>query len=179
MTDPNTNLTVRTAGHDDIQQLVELGRAMHLESNLSFLPFSEQKIVSLAEKMIGSNDTCCVFVAQRKDRLVGFMAGQLTYYFFCDEYFAIDQGLYVSPDCRGSSAAVRLISAYLTWAQNRRAREACIAVSTGVNLQMTDAILTRIGMEMVGGIYKVRTDRPEHCALRRKEVRSMSRIEQG
>jgi hypothetical protein len=161
-----SKLIVRRAVPADVPALVEMVRALLLESRLSFLPFSEQKVKSVFERLIDANDTCCLFVADREGALIGFVGGKMTYYVFCDEYFAMDQGLYVSPECRGGSAAYRLVAAYHKWARSGGAREVCIAVSTGVKIEATDRLLKGVGMDFVGGVYKLstgeRTSRP--CA---------------
>lgn len=149
-------MNLRRATAIDFEAGMELGRRMHAESEFAFLPFDAAKVRRLLRHVVGNPQHYCVYVVEHDGRLIGLLVGQVMEYFFCRELLCDDLLLYVERDQRGSLAALALVRAYLDWSHEKGAREARIAISTGVDIERTGAFLERLGFNRVGGVYKHR-----------------------
>lgn len=144
---------IRPARIEDIGNLLELGRAMLEESAYRGMPYEEEKIGALLEKVLSGAG--CVFVAE-DDRLCGFVVGLLSELWFCHVKIATDLGLFVLPEKRGSLAGPRLLSCFIDWARSQGVAEIYLGISTGVNLEGTERLYAGFGFSKVGGLYKLR-----------------------
>lgn len=151
-----TVIEIRSANIEDVDWLVELGAQMHAESAYGFLPYDQEKVRRMITSYIDDPSTYCVLAAEHEQSIVGMLCGYLIDYFFCEEIVASDVAIYVDSGFRGSSAAPRLIRAFREWAVARGAREVCLGVSTGFEVERTGAFYERLGFTRVGGIYKQR-----------------------
>jgi GNAT superfamily N-acetyltransferase len=149
-------MIVRPCAREDIDRVVELGRRLHAESALAFLPYEVENVRSLVIKIIEHPETYCGLVAEHGEALVGMLGGYLTDYFFCNEKLACDLALFVEPEHRGSSAAARLIQGFRQWAEAGGAREICLGVSTNIGTAGIDRFYRSLGFTPVGGLYKLR-----------------------
>ena len=150
------SMVIRLCRHEDIDQIVELGRGMHEESAYSFLPYDPEKVRRLAIDMIEHPETRCGLVAEQDHAVVAMLGGYLTDYFFCDEDIACDMVLFVDRDYRGSPAAAKLIQGFRNWAIARGARELCLSISTNVSTESIGRLYKGLGFTQVGAIYKQR-----------------------
>lgn len=146
-------MTIRNAVHDDVDALLELGREMHAESWYAYLPFDEAKVRNALCTAISRG---FLAVQEADGRIVGGMAGLITEFWFCRSLIATDLGLFVKSDKRGSTAAVRLVQAFIDWARANGAAEVNLAISTGVRIEETGDLYKALGLTHVGGIYKGR-----------------------
>ena len=149
-------MKVRHATANDIEAGIELGRRMHEESVFAFLPFDVAKVRRLLRHIAGDPEHYCVYVVEHDKHLIGLLVAQVMEYFFCRELLCDDLLLFVERDQRGSAAALALVRAYLDWSRQMGAREARIAISTGIDIDKTGAFLERLGFARVGGVYKHR-----------------------
>ena len=149
-------MNLRCATADDFEDGMELGRRMHEESEFAFLPFDREKVRAFLRHIAANPRHYCAFVVEHEGRLVGLLVGQVMEYFFCRELLCDDILLFVERDQRGSLAALALVRAYLEWSRSKGAREARVAVSTGIDIDRTGAFLQRLGFRRVGGVYKHR-----------------------
>ena len=149
-------MNLRRATADDIEEGMELGRRMHEESQFAFLPFDREKVRRYLGHILSNSEHYCVFVVEHEGRLIGLLVGQVMEYFFCREPLCDDVLLFVDRDQRGSVASLALVRAYLEWSRSKGAREARVAVSTGIDIDRTGAFLQRLGFRRVGGVYKHR-----------------------
>ena len=149
-------MNLRHATVNDIEAGLALGRRMHEESELAFLPFDPDKLRGFLHHIARDPDHYCAYVVEHRGRLAGLLVGQVMEYFFCRERLCDDMLLFVERDQRGSVAALALVRAYLDWARDKGAREARVAISTGIDIDRTGAFLERQGFRRVGGVYKHR-----------------------
>jgi GNAT superfamily N-acetyltransferase len=149
-------MLIRPANVEDIDKLTELGARMHAESAYAFLAYDAEKVRRTIASYIDDPETYCVLAAQQEQSIVGMLGAYLIDYFFCDEKLACDVVVYVDAGFRGSSAATRLIRAFREWAAARGAREICLGISTGIDVERTGAFYERLGFAGAGGVYKQR-----------------------
>jgi hypothetical protein len=148
---------IRNATSSDITPLIQLGYLIHAESKFSTLDFDPVKVRKTLESIIGSeNGTHCCFIAENADKqLIGVFIGCVEEYFFSRSLMAHSILIYVHPESRGSSAAVKFIHAFRNWSMNRDALEVCIGVASGVTIGRTDRFLRRLGFSVTGGNYSL------------------------
>lgn len=145
-------MKVRAFTWDDYADCLELGRQMHAESDFSVHPFSEDKIAKLAGLCI-ENPDFAAFVAEKDGEIVGMMAGFKTDHYFSDVTYGSDLLLYIPPPHRGSSAALRLMSAFAGWAASVGCKELRVGAATGINPEVADRFFKGLGFQPAGVLY--------------------------
>lgn len=146
-------MIVRPAEPYDIEACIELGRALHQESpRYRDFPYNEDALYKLGELCL-TNPDYAAFVAERDGEVVGVVSGALSTYFFCNLKFAADFTFYVKPECRGTSAAFRLLSAFSLWAKIMGCHEVRFGVTTAIKPELADRLYTKMGFVREGVIY--------------------------
>lgn len=141
---------IRQATHNDIPRMVELGRAMHGESPVFCrLTFDADKLAATIATAIDS-PAGFAWVSEHDGVLAGGFLAMVAPHWFSPDLVACDLALFIDPEYRGGMSAVRLISAYVEWAQRRGAALIQIGVMTGVNVDKTEALLHRLGWHRSG-----------------------------
>lgn len=130
-----------------------LGRQMHAEGYFRHVPFDEAKVRAALEHCLAEQ---FIAVSDGPDGLTGFLIGHVSALWYSPATVASDLAFYVRPDRRGSIAALRLVQEFIAWAKEAGAAEVCIAQSSGVRIEETHRLLTGIGLDYVGGVYKWR-----------------------
>lgn len=142
--------TIRRAAPDDKRELMTLARLMHEESpRFSRMSFAEGKASSVIDFLI-ADPSGCAFVADDGDRIVGMMGGIVVEHFFSRALTASDLVLYVLPQHRGSSVAVRLVRQFEQWAIAAGACEVVLSVGTELQAERTATLFERLGYARSG-----------------------------
>jgi GNAT superfamily N-acetyltransferase len=94
------------------------------------------------QRIIAKNYLECVFDG---DVLAGFMAGHVGETFLNSEVNAYDNGLFIAPEYRGGSAAVKLIKNFEAWAKTQGAQNVWLSQSVGQNQEKTLHFFERLG----------------------------------
>lgn len=143
---------VRRANLEELHEIVELGQIMHAESpRFSRYPFLPERLLETLVRLHAMKHAC-VFVAREKDDLVGFFFGVAFPHYACDFIQASDMALFVHPEYRGSTAAIRLVREFVKWAVAMGA-EPSIGVNTGVHTERTGALLEALGGKHSGSTW--------------------------
>lgn len=143
---------IRTATHDDIPRILELGHLLHTTSAYAALPFDERKVETLIGGLIDGQGV--VFVSDYDGKITGGLAGGLTEYWFCDERVAFDYSFFIHPEYRGGMTAVRLMVAFFEWSRLRGAKEVHMGITTGINTEAVSSLYEKMGMTKVGPLFK-------------------------
>lgn len=138
-----------------VDEAVELGREMHAESRFTALPFDADR---LRKSFVGAidDDRGVYFLALARSSggdAAGGLFGTVEKPYFTSGVLAHDYAFYVRPDFRGSSAALKLLSAFRRWAQKRGARELHVYQTVAVDSDRFDRMMRRAGFEYAGGNY--------------------------
>jgi GNAT superfamily N-acetyltransferase len=144
---------IRPATLADMDALIALGRQMHAEGTFRHVVLDEDKVRATFERLIAEH---FLAVNDGPEGIDGGLAGMLTEFWFSRERLACDLAFFVRPSRRGSIAAVRLVQAFVAWAQEQGAAEVSISQSSGVRIEETNRLLTGMGFAYVGGVYKWR-----------------------
>jgi len=146
---------VRNATAGDIPALIELGTRMYLESRYADTsPFDDQKCAELAGHLINA-PSGCVLVAEKDGQIVGWMAGGIGEQWFSRKLMAFEYGLFIAPEHRGSSAAPRMVKAFIGWAKENGAAVVNMGITTGVHEERTGAMYGRLGLQRFGSLYSM------------------------
>jgi GNAT superfamily N-acetyltransferase len=145
-------MKIREFVPDDYDQAHALAVRMHEESTFSVFPFVSDQVEKIANSCL-ANDDLVALVAEMDGVLVGILVGFATEHFFSDARYASDLVIYVHPDYRGSTAAIRLMATFEGWARARGCVELRIGAATGINPEKTDRFYKGIGYRECGVQY--------------------------
>ncbi|MDQ5984598.1 MAG: hypothetical protein CSYNP_00293 [Syntrophus sp. SKADARSKE-3] len=153
---------IRFASVHDIPEMVNLAKSVHAGNRLAKLPFDGNK---LAEQLISildpPNSRYCFFVGEVPDAgISGGLLGYVTGCLFSEALVTTNYVYFVNPEYRGSSLAIRLITAFRKWAQNRGTTLFCISQNAAIETQRFDKFMKKIGLKCTGGNFsKLITDK--------------------
>lgn len=149
-------MKVRATTFDDIQQMMELGRMVYSESRFSHLEYNVDKIRNGLQHLIHLHNMgshLCLLAENTQGQIIGGFVGGLEEYFFTSDKSANSILIWVDPQYRGSSAALKFIDVFKQWAIKKGAKEINIVVSSGVRIGSTDRFVRRLGFTQTGGNY--------------------------
>lgn len=149
-------IKIRRMTEDDIPMLVALGEDMHEESRRSGT-FDPERSIRLCFKIM-QDPASLGLVAEQEGEIIGMLGAHITDDLWGPDKVAGDYLVYVVPEQRGTSAAVRLIKAYIAWAEENGAADIYLRQSTGVDIERTAEFYGRIGFDMVGHTFKLRSN---------------------
>lgn len=133
---------MRRATKDDIPRLVELGRAMHAESRFRAFSFNTDKVARGFERMLGNANFILLVDG---DPVHAMFLGGAHEFWWGDDLESSDVVLYVTPEKRGGSSALKLVRGYIAWAKRKDVADIRIATATGVNTERTLRFFERVG----------------------------------
>jgi hypothetical protein len=152
-----TSIRTYTATPADIAEILDLGQQMHAESAFRHFDIDIPKCAMLIHTCLTNPDTHFIRVAVGPtNEIVGMLLGYISEYYFGRDLIASDYLWYVTPEYRGSRAAVLLLRDFQKWAEERNASEVHMGLSTGVHAEKVGALLENLGYDLVGGNYKLR-----------------------
>lgn len=149
-------MKIRPAVLADLDQLEELGKRMHAESpRFSRLTYNAGKVYSMLTTALHDPRYFLHVAEQDNGELAGGFAGIAMPHWCSDDEVACDLALFVEPGRRGGMAAVRLIKAFVAWAENRSAKQINLGISTGVHTEETAQLYRAIGLKQFGYLFEV------------------------
>lgn len=146
---------IRKATTSDLTSLIRLGERLRLESKVWFPPIDPEYFRAWAGKSLFSGDeNYCCFVFEKGGNIVGWLNGAIAApYEFNPMRVAVQRILYVVPECRGSTAAARLMKAFEEWADARGISRRLAGLGNGLPSAKVDRFYRGFGFEPIGGQY--------------------------
>ena len=147
----------RPLNMEDVEQMVRLGALMAAEGNYADIPYSPDKLKLLGSYIVNTDVDEQVYFARGvwiDGLLVAQMVGFVSEYWFSYQKIIQDNALYVHPDYRKGTAAMRLVKEFIKWANKVDAVEICCGITVGVNNDTAAKLYERLGFQRVGYIYK-------------------------
>lgn len=145
---------IRRLEDRDIDEVLVMAKAMHAEApEYRDMDFSEEKVRRMLRAMCGTllvPASTCALVAEDGGKLIGMIGGFAVEHFFGHDKTASDYALYVRPEHRGGTAAVRLILQFEKWAIAQGVRTIVPGVTTGTNNEVASGLYARLGYERNG-----------------------------
>lgn len=151
---PRRGVHVRLArDSQDVGAVIELGRLYLAEVQVAHnLPYDENDQFTIGMQAL-ANGNPAGLLAWQDDRLVGLAVVAVGEQFFSSSLAATVQLLYVRPDARGGSAAVKLLQAVCQWSSAVGADSVHVHVSSAIRPERTDRFLRKMGFRQTGGNY--------------------------
>lgn len=154
MTVTQKGIVIRYAEAQDWPEFFRLVKLMHAESRFAKYPLIEERMRKVFDDHLQHlNIACCLLAVNKDQQIVGMLMGYVIELFFADERVAQDRLFFVQPVSRGSSAAVRLLSAFRAWAQKRGAQEVSINMSVAVDMSRFNRFMTHMGFACCGSNF--------------------------
>ena len=122
-----------------------LAQAMRDEGAFKNCGWNSEKF----ETLLARPDVFCALVGDERGYYGGII-GIISTQFFSDDVCASDLGLFVLPEFRGGSAAIKLVKVYEDWAIANGAKEISLSQSTGIAIEKTMALYEHLGYELTG-----------------------------
>lgn len=141
----------RPAATDDIPACIELMRRMHAASTTyKSMEFSESQTDMFARSLIGNEFAFFWVAATDSDEVIGLIAAQAYQPPWSCDLMVSDLAVYVTPEHRGSMAAVRLIAKLMAWCKDIHAKLVMLGVTTGEDDETAIKLYQRLGFEPRG-----------------------------
>jgi len=145
---------IRIATHDDIPEIVKIGRLMHEESPYwSAFKYSEERTAATLKRVIDCEMPGIAVVYERAGKIVGGLIAVAVTHWACDMNQACDLGLFVVPEHRGRCVSVALVREYIRWCKEVGA-ECTIGISTGVDEARTEKLFELCGGTRGGSLWR-------------------------
>lgn len=149
-------MKIRFATLNDMETVLEISRALFMESRFNRYTFDASKTIEAIDMMTRNPGSSCILLAERSSgEIAGLLAGYATEYFFCEGVVVQDRWFYVLPEYRGSAAAVKLLLAFRQWAEVRKADELCINMSVGIDMKRFNKLMTHMGFQCSGSNFSL------------------------
>ncbi|MCW4115672.1 GNAT family N-acetyltransferase [Aurantimonas sp. MSK8Z-1] len=141
---------VRLALDTDVEDIVRMGRANVFETKtLDRDAFDEARLREVIQGYFdGANPT--IFVVEHRRQVIAFLFATMNRYDYRAGLFTAQRVLYVSPENRGTRAAVLLIKELVRWSERLGAVEIKGGNDNGFQSERTADFLTHFGFERVG-----------------------------
>jgi len=146
---------VRNAVLDDVPALTALGARMHGESIYARYDYNVEKMSKLFETLIGCPNVGIALVYETEGAIAGGFIGTVTEHYFGFDLQASDLALFIAPEQRNGTAAVRLIKAYIEEAKRRGAKQIMLGNSTGVDFERVAALFESVGFVKRGYVFEL------------------------
>jgi GNAT superfamily N-acetyltransferase len=118
---------------------------MVAEAEFAYAKPEKHKILQLYK-----NPNAVGFIAIKNDKIIGFISGIFSEYFFSNRKQVSDLGFFVLPEFRGSRAALKLVKSLETWAKEKGADDLHLGQTTAVEMDKTKQFYERLGYKTVG-----------------------------
>jgi len=147
---------MRRATQADIPRMVELGRAMHTESRFRNLKFNDDKVVRLFTYAV-TQPSLILLVDGEPAHAMLFAYVQP--FWWGDDLESDDLLLYVTPEMRGKSSAVRLVNEYKRITKSMGVADPRLSTGTGVETERTGRLFERLGFAGAGLMFSLKQGR--------------------
>ena len=139
---------IRNAVLADVDQLVEMGRAMQAEGpGFQKLTYAPEKVRAFITAL-AQNEKSLVLVAEDQGKIVGVFMGHNAPQWWSHDTITMDFALYVYPDYRGGTTAMRLLRKYKDWGAAQGAKIIGLGMSSGVTTEKTITLFERLGFKL-------------------------------
>lgn len=151
-------MDIRTGEKKDTEQLWELAKQAHRETRYSRFPMDRNFVEFQYTYGVEHPYEQTTIVAEVEGKIVGFIMAFVRSFWFGPARAAHDLMLYVHPDFRNSSAAPRLVDAYVKWAKHVGAEDIWLGTTTGIREYDVGRFFERQGFTRLGGVYVFNQD---------------------
>jgi GNAT superfamily N-acetyltransferase len=151
--------TTRKATAKDLSVILLLLKELHGESILKNAKIDEGKLHSFIAQCVQDVNKVCLVYQSTNSIIEGLLLGYTAEYFFSTEKGAWDLVFYVRPERRGGLVAYRLWSEFKAWATASGASTLWLGTAAGIDPFRSRRFYLGLGMEEVGGIFRMNLGR--------------------
>lgn len=148
-------IRIRDATADDLNVLLALGSLMRAESIERYPPTERAHARKSLEAAIAMPGNFLIILAEDEKYPVGMMAAIAGPYSFSSRLRAASDLLFVIPERRGGTAAMRLVRRFKEWAGSVGADSATLSVATGVSPERTGRFFKVMGFGSMEMTYRM------------------------
>lgn len=150
-------MKIENATIEDVPTLVGLAKVMAIESpNYSRFDFDSDKVFDSLCGLIENADGIVLVARTDEGELVGVFVGGITVMWFCTTTKVMtDFGFFLHPKHRGGGTAASLLQEAFRQGKEKGAAQAQITNTTGVYSEHVERLYQHVGMERIGGYYKL------------------------
>lgn len=134
------------------QIALQLGRAMHQESRYKNYDYSDKKILQLLQN---PNVFCACSMVN--DTVVGFFIGIVQPLWFSEQKIGFDLALYILPEHRGGTYAIRLIKAFEAFCIEQGCVEINLSSSADISTELAQRLYAKLNYQPCGFISRKET----------------------
>tara|TARA_E500000318_G_C3555862_1_gene211062 strand:+ start:484 stop:927 length:444 start_codon:yes stop_codon:yes gene_type:complete len=139
----------------DVETAIELGRALHAESQFRDMPYNPDKLRALGTKVLSGNHGYLLILAERDGVATGFILAKLDRHFFSDALAMNVLVLYVEPVARNGLSAIKLLHVAKSVGKRSRVKSIYISSTVGFGDLRFDKFMKKIGCKRVGSNYSI------------------------
>lgn len=119
---------IRKATMADLPEIIHLGRRMHEESSYNSMGFASDRVANMSALLIEHG---FAMVVEIDGNVVGGMLGDVVTPWYTNERMGNDIALYIAPEHRKGTAAMKLLKKFEEWCLLMGAKHIRPGVSTG------------------------------------------------
>jgi len=158
---------VRLALDHEAEELVRMAVA-NLKETMPGEPYDEEEIRRTFLRYLQRANPTFFFV-EHKRRVIGFLQAVWNTYDYRAGFYTVQKVLYVSPENRGTRAAVLLMKEFIAWSQRFGASEAFGGNDNDFQSERTAKFLGHFGFKRIGYAMKLDLSLPDGRKERRIE----------
>jgi|TARA_B100000519_G_scaffold202390_1_gene220642 hypothetical protein len=141
----------------DVEDLIILSKIMWEESMYKDISFSEDRLRIQYNYLLSKPFKGMGFVAIENNKMIGAIVVMLSKYFFSNEIFCFDLGLFINPKYRKSiKTPAKLIKVAGDWGKKKGAKEFRPASSVGVRIDKIEKFYNFLKFKTVGNVFSKR-----------------------
>ena len=126
-------------------QAMAIGHRMHKESRFRSFCFDENQI-----KKILDSGKACVLLNLVDEQVVGFFVGVVTPHWFGPDLVGQDLGMYIDPEHRGGTTAMRFMKRFEDYCKQRGAVTVVLGSSADISTDTARRLYTGLGYKECG-----------------------------
>lgn len=138
---------------EDALQALELGRSLHKESRYASSEYNAATVWELLQKTVAHPERFHITYCKKGETIIGFFLGAINVEYFTGKKIAVDMGMYVSPEHRGSRCFLKMLKSFETWAKQSNANKIILYHSTGIDPETSKTLFPKLGYEHFGYIF--------------------------
>lgn len=144
---------IRPATLSDLPALMDLAHLMHAESRFAEFPLSESRTAETFARLMASDDGAVLVMEGEGGQIMGGVMGAVTDHWSLSIRVAGELAVFLTPEARRGTAAVRIVRAFEQWAAERGASTVDMGITTGVHTERTGQLYERMGFSFKGMTY--------------------------
>jgi GNAT superfamily N-acetyltransferase len=140
-------MLVRLANPEDVGTIVDMAEE---NSVLSHVSFDQMRVRETFSRYLRTAHPTFFVVEDASHKVIGFLEATINDYDYRSGIFVCQKVLYVSPENRGTRAAVHLTKHLIEWAKSLNAVEIVGGNDNGYQSERTARFLEHFGFKRVG-----------------------------